>query len=227
MNGSTRRKLEMGTRALEFSEAHPDESDGYRAALADLKQQVARAAQLADQQRDGTIEVRAATARKRDLHRNMRRRMLVHVTRAGRRAAREIPELGPKFTMPEDGIPYLAFLTIARTMATAARQHQELLVKHGLVERVLKSLEDAIAQFEQAVAQGSEGRRLHIGARANLDVVASDIVEIVSVIDGVNRVRFAGGPDLLAGWRSASNVLPSPQVAKSPEKPAGEVKPAA
>ena len=53
MNAKTRRKIEMGTRALDFSRAHPDASPGYAAALASLEQRLARADQLAAQQRDG------------------------------------------------------------------------------------------------------------------------------------------------------------------------------
>jgi len=40
-----------------------------------------------------------------------------------------------------------------------------------------------------------------------LDVVGSEAVEIVRVMDGHNRVRFAGDPDLMAAWKSASNVI--------------------
>ena len=56
-------------------------------------------------------------------------------------------------------------------------------------------------------SRGAEGRRIHIAAAVELDVVAGDAVQIVRVMDGHNRVRFAGDPDLLAAWRSASNVI--------------------
>ena len=51
MKATTRSKLEMGSRALEFSRAHPNGSSGYAASLADLEQQLSRAEQLATQQR--------------------------------------------------------------------------------------------------------------------------------------------------------------------------------
>jgi hypothetical protein len=57
------------------------------------------------------------------------------------------------------------------------------------------------------VAQGAEGRRIHVGAAVEFDVVGGEAVEIVTVIDGLNRVRFAGDPDLMAAWKSASNVV--------------------
>ena len=46
MDEGTRRKLEMGKRALEFARAHPDSSPQYVAAVARLEALLARADQL-------------------------------------------------------------------------------------------------------------------------------------------------------------------------------------
>jgi hypothetical protein len=221
----------MGARALEFSRAHPNESSGYAASLAELEQQLARSRELATQQRQGVVEVRAATARKRELRRSIRQRQLMHVARAARRAAREIPDLTQRFALPPESIPYLTFSTMARNIAQEAQQHKELLVKYGLVEEVLNSLIESLDHFDRAVAQGTEGRRMHIAAGVELDVVGDEVVDIVQVIDGSNRFRFASDPDLFAAWRSASNVIGPAKPAKSttPETPpsGGEIKPAA
>jgi hypothetical protein len=62
-------------------------------------------------------------------------------------------------------------------------------------------------------------------------VTSGDAVQIVRVLDGHNRVRLAGDPDLLAAWRSASNVIGPSRSAAKPETEAppseGAVKPAA
>ena len=112
-------------------------------------------------------------------------------------------------------------------MVAEAQRQKELLVKHGLVERVLDGLRNRFRNSMQVVEQGAEGRRVHVGARADLDVVADEVVQIVRVIDGLNRFRFARDPELLAAWKSASNVTDSP---RQPEKtpPSGDqIKPAA
>jgi hypothetical protein len=224
MNARTRRKLEMGARALEFSRAHPDDSPGYTAALAQLAEQLARSEQLAGQQQQGVAEVRAASARKRDLRRSIRQRQLVHVARAAQRAAREVPELAQKFALRREPIPYLTFRTLATTIVAEAQKQKELLVKHGLVERVLDSLTEELKEFDQVMGEGAEGRRMHI--------VADEVVEIVRVLDGLNRFRFADDPDLLAAWRAASNVIGPPKAAEkttAPDAPpsGGATKPAA
>jgi hypothetical protein len=232
MNKRTRSQLEMAARALEFCQAHPDTSKGYIAAVAELADLLARSQQLTDLHRQGVAEVRAATERKRDLRRSIRQGQLVHVARAAQRAAREVPELAQKFALAPHSVPYLAFRSLARTVAAEAEERKELLVKHGLVDRVLESLTEGLRQFDQAVARGAEGRRIHIGAAVELDVVSGEAVEIVKVVDGFNRVQLAGDPDLLAAWRSASNVIGPSHPAAKPEGSGappseGAVKPAA
>ena len=234
MNARTRRKIEMATGALEFSRAHPDPSPGYTAALATLEERVTRAEQLAAQQREGIIEARAATARKRDLRQTLKQAHLVHLARVAAVAAREVPELPQKFVLTRATNAYLAFRTAARGMQAEALGRKEVLVKHGLAESVLESLAQALDQFDAAVEQGSEGRRAHVGASAELDAVADEIVQIVKVMDGLNHVRFAADAEQLAAWASASNVIgpfrpaTKPAPKELPAPPAGgEVRPAA
>ena len=237
MNARTRSRLEMARRALEFAQAHPDTSNGYTAAVQELAELLARSEQLADLHRQGIAEVRAATQRKANLRRSIRQGQLVHVAMAAQRAAKEEPELTQKFALARQPIPYLAFRSLARTVAAEAEGRKEILVKHGLVDSVLVSLTESLGQFDQALGRGAEGRRIHVAAAVELDVVAGDAVQIVRVMDGHNRVRFAGNPDLLAAWRSASNVIgPArsggqgdrrPNTPSQTPPPEGAVKPAA
>jgi hypothetical protein len=65
----------------------------------------------------------------------------------------------------------------------------------------------------------------HIGAAADLQAIAGDVVQIVRLFDGLNRFRFAAEPDLLAAWTAASNVIGPPKRGGPAE--AGQIKPAA
>jgi hypothetical protein len=227
MNAKARRKVEMGSRVLNFSRAHPDASPGYAAALSRLEDRLTRAELLATQQREGIFEVRAATAQKRDLRRTMRRTQLMHLASVAEVAAKEMPQLAQKFVVAPEGTAYLAFRTAARSLVAEAQNQKELLVKHGLVDAVLESLVGALDQFDQAVEQGTEGRRAHVGASAELDAVADEIVQIVKVMDGLNRFRFAEDSESLAAWESSSNTFGPPR-STGLKPPAGvEIKPAA
>ncbi len=235
MNAKNRRRIEMGTRALNFSRAHQDGSPGYLAAVSRLEERLARAEQLATQQRDGILEVRSSTAQKRDLRRLMTRSQLNHLARVAEIGAKELPELEQKFALAPSKSPYLAFRTAARGMAAEAQARKELLVKHGLADTALDSLVSALDEFDRAIQRGTDGRREHVGASAELESVGDEVVQIVRVMDGLNRFRFANDAEALAAWESASNTLgpmrsssikPAPEPSPPPAS-GGEIKPAA
>jgi hypothetical protein len=219
----------MGTRALEFSRAHPDSEPGTADVVARLEQLIARANQAAAAQRDGIIQVSAARLRKEEL----RRAMLVsiaHLAEVGRAAAREEHELGKAFRFRPDASTYFAFRTAARSMAAAAQEHRETLLKYGLSQSVLDELVRQLDQLDEAVVLGYEGRGAHIGATRELRAVSTEIFRTVRVMNGRNRQRFADDGQLLGAWISASTVVGKPQPEKESEEETpggGEVRPAA
>jgi hypothetical protein len=217
MDARTRRKLEAGRRSLGHSRAHPDGSAGYIAALHRLEERLARADALAGQQLNGIRAVRSATARKRELRRQIESTHIPHLITVGRIAAREVPELAGKFTTPATDGSYVAFRTAARTLAAEAVNAKDVLIGYGLVESVLDGLNAALARFDQAVEEGTEGRRAHVGASAELRVLADEIVELIKAIGAVNRLRFANDAEVLAAWESASSVV---TVNPAPRPPA-------
>ncbi len=168
MNADSRRKIEMGMRALEFSQAHPDTEPGMVTAVARLEQLLARATETATAQRDGLVHVHAASARKEELRRQMRGVPIAHLAEVGRAAAREEHELGKTFTFKPGASTFLAFRTAARSMASAAQTHREVLTKYGLAQSVLDEFVQTLDQFDAAMALGNDGRTAHVGATREL-----------------------------------------------------------
>ena len=239
MDAKTRRTLEMATRALNFSEAHPDPNPGYAAALSRLQASLVRGEQLAVQQRDGFSEVRAATAQKRELRRKMRRTHLRHISTVAEAAERERPGLAEKFVLAPEAAPYMAFRAAAQGFASQVQTEKELLAKHGLLDPILENFTQSLQDFDRAVQRGTEGRRAHVGATAELDSIVDEVIQIVRYMDGLNRFRFTGDPESLAGWQSNSNIVGPARAAGQadgrtagpttppPPAPSGEIKPAA
>jgi hypothetical protein len=226
----TSKRLDMGSRVLEFARQHPDTSPAFTAAVARLQERLARAKQLDVQQHDGRTTVHLATARKAELRRLIRRTHLHHLRSVAEVASVDEPDLVEKFSFPRHPRTYRGFLTAASGMAAEARSRKELLLKHGLAEEVLTGLEVALEQFEVAAEQGAAGRLAHVTAKAELDHVAEEVDQIVDVMSGLVRVRFATQPQVLAAWESASNVVAAPRPEEKPESgtaPAGDVRPAA
>jgi hypothetical protein len=232
MNRRTESRLNMAKRALEFSQAHPSDSPGYANAVKQLGDQLTRATQLAEEQRRGIAEVRAATIQKDRIRRSLRRSDLVHLAGVAQRAAVEDPELAQKFDLPRMPARGLAFRAATRTMIELAEQRKELLSKYGLVDEVLQHARKSIDELDALVEHSAEGRRVHIGASASLELVADEAVRLVRILDGFNRVRLGNDPNLLAGWIAAANIIGPPRAggeATSPESPTGpgQIKPAA
>ena len=231
MRTRSRKQLEMGRRAFEFSRAYPDENPGYETALNRLGELLNRADILTDQQRNGFLEVGMATRRKNDLRRAIKQGHLKHLFRIARLAEKELPGLSARFRIALVGGTLLGFRAAARGMLAEATTRKELLMRHGLSVTVLDGLSAALDQFDEAVKQGVNGRRAHTGASADLASVGVEIVGIVSAMDGLNRVRFAGDDELLPAWERASSVYATPTVKEEetvpqPDAGSGEVPPA-
>jgi len=221
----------MGRRALEFTRAHPDSEPGSDVLVARLDQLVARGNEVAAAQRDGIIQVRSASARKQELRREMLAVGIAHLAEVGRAAAKEDHELGQMFQFRPTADSLLAFRTAARSMAAAAQEHRDVLLKYSLSQSVLDEFLQKLDEFDAAIALGNEGRTAHIGATREIGSVAREIVRVVRLMDGRSRQRFAGQEQLLGSWISASTVLGTPaRPGTEPEggTPAGgEVRPAA
>jgi hypothetical protein len=210
METKTRRRIEMGTRALEFSRAHRDPSPGYAAALARLEDRLARVDDLAAEQRDGTLAARAATERKDELRKEMQAPLIPHLVEAGKSAAREVPELAQKLVFRAASGSNMAFLTAAYGMVKLVEEHREVLERHGLAMTAFETLKEELVQFEAAMEQFAIGRQRHVGASAQLRALASEVVQVVRVLHGLNRYRFRHDPGTLAAWTNARHVAAGP-----------------
>jgi hypothetical protein len=237
MDAKSRRKLGMGENAAGFSRTHPDESPGYQAVLSGVEERLARAKVVAADQRSGLLGVHANATRKRELRRTMREAHLAHIAQVAKAARGEAPEVTQKFRFRPGTSTHAAFQTTARAFLTEAETHRELLVRHGLVESVLMELRQSLDQFDAAMVSGAEAKAAHVRASAELRLLANEVVQGVRVLDGFNRVRFRGSPEVLAAWRSVTSTMePSRGGKTEPQgglgsggapQDGGEVRPAA
>jgi len=102
----------------------------------------------------------------------------------------------------------------------------------GLAATRLDDLSAASDQFDASVADTRSGTLDHVVARAELEELSDEVMQLVGMLDGINRYRFERDPQLLVAWKMAKHVVSAPQVeptpAPAPVQPAaGEEKPAA
>jgi len=220
MERRTRSSITMGTSVKTFSVAHPMESSGYQAAVAGLDGSLKEAGTLEDQQREGIITERRGIAVRRAVIDRVWQVPLPHLRAAARRAEREQPDLARSFRLKPTKNTIAARRAAAGSMLDAAQANKEVLVRYGLDDSVVNDLVQALAEFDAANEQCIAGRGAHVGATARLQGVGQEIVELVRVIDGLNRVRFRNDAALLAEWVSMSTLRAEPKGG-SAEAPGG------
>jgi hypothetical protein len=233
MDSRSRRYLEMGASAEEFCAAHPDSEAGPSLLASKLTQLVERGRGFAATQREGLIDVAAATTEKRAIRRALMAGPITHLARVGQMAAVDDHELAKSFHFRPSSNTYLGFRTAAGAMAAAAHTNKELLMKHGLSESVLDLFVQLLDKFDAAVRLGTTGRAAHTAATKQLDAVTFQIGRTVRAMDARNRLRFQNDGQLLQEWINRSTVKRdpvrvSPVEDTPPPPPAGsDVRPAA
>ena len=93
--------------------------------------------------------------------------------------------------------------------------------------------------FEASITATNTSREDHITARSSLDRGGEELLQLVDMMDGINRYRFRNEPQLRTAWNAAKHVvsgsvskdgpLATPPTSATPSSGTGqaEAKPAA
>lgn len=233
MNITVRGKLEMATRVRTFSRAHPSTEPTYTTVLGRLEERLTEAEAIATTHHEGQVAAHAARLHRKELRRIVHFQLLKYLVAVGSVAGKSRGELAAQFRLPSVSANNQAFLTAVKALAAAADQQRDVLVAGGMAPALLEELQQRLAEFETASEEARAKRLSHIGARADLDKIAGELMDEVRVLDGINRWRFAKDPEVMAEWDAARHLPPSrpaepPVNAKEVTTPdAGRVAPAA
>jgi hypothetical protein len=235
MNAQVRRKLEMATRVREFSRAHVSPDPSYGIVLSRLEDRLTRAEAIAARQHTGMQASRGATAHRKELRRILHHQLLRYLVSVGQAAIKDSAEVAERFKLPVLHSTNAAFLTSAKSLIAAAESERERLLAEGMSATLLEDLSKMVTEFEAASESTRTARRDHIGARAELETVTENLLELVRVLDGINRYRYGKDPELMIEWNAARTVpvqkkgTPTPPpVGEGPgSAPPGSVAPAA
>lgn len=231
MNRQIRRRKEMAVRVRDFSHAHPSADPSFVSILGRLEEAISRTVALEGQQTGGFLSKHSSTVRRRDVRRRLREGLLRHLVTIAEDASAEQPQLLEMFRLPPQSASHGAFQNLSRKLLEQGVAQKELLVKHGLSDKLLDDLTAAVADLDASLAETNGGLNNHVLAGAELRRVSDEIMQLVAMMDGVNRYRFEREPQLMVAWESAKHVVTGPLTAeeKGSAEPgtAGEVKPAA
>jgi len=212
-----RRKLEMATRVRTFSRAHPSTEPTYTTVLGRLEERLTEAEAIATTHHEARVAAHAARLHRKELRRIVHFQLLKYLVAVGSVVgkARGEPAGGAQFRLPSVSANNQAFLTAVKALAAAAEQQRDVLVAGGMAPALLEELQQKLAEFETASEEARAKRLSHIGARADLEKIAGELMDQVRVLDGINRWRFAKDPEVMAEWDAARH-LPPPRPAEQP-----------
>ena len=206
MQSSIRRKLEMAARVRDFSRAHPLSDPSHAAVATRFEERLTRAQSLAVQEQGGRLDAAAASRHRKEVRRGVQQELMRYLTRLGTVAGRDHPDLVGRFRSPQSNGSNAAFLAQAWDMLNLAKTNRDLLGSYGLGGGQLDELASGLNQFEAAAEKANAGRRDHVGDRAELLNLGNELMDLVGLLDVLNRTRFRAEAELLAAWESARNV---------------------
>ena len=207
MNTKVRRKLEMAVRVREFTRAHAATEPGFAPALTALEDLVTRAEAIVARQHQGRVAARGARARRQELRHILHSQLVHYLVAVGSVAGKDQADLVAQFQLPPTNVTNTVFLTAVKSLLAAGEGQRELLAKAGMAPALLDDLGKMVADFETESEAALTARRDHIGARADLEVITTELMEQVKVLDGLTRYRFGQDPEVMAEWRAAKQLL--------------------
>ena len=206
MRGEIRRKLEMAARVREFLVAHAGAESDYAPVLERLHEGLKHAQAIALRQNEGLVNARAARAKRKALREDLHFRLIPYLVAVGSVVAKERIELRARFRLPDINATNSGFLTSVKVLVAAAEEQKEVLLKEGMAESLLDDLHRTVGEFEAAIEATNTGRRDHIGARAELEVITAELLDQIKVADGITRYRFGMAPEIMAMWKAVRRV---------------------
>ena len=239
MNTKVRRKLDMVARAREFVRAHVTTDPTFGSVLTRLEELFGRAESIIGRQIEGRSAARGARARRLVLRSTLHAQLVHYLVAIAAVATKDQADVAARFHLPATNTTNAAFLAAVRALLVAGEGQHDLLVKAGMSPTLLDELTKMVADFETASEAARTARRDHIGARIDLDLITTEMVEQVNLLDGIVRYRFGNDAEVMGEWKAARIILgqrrngdvpvsqPTPQPTPDPNTPAGEVKNAA
>ena len=206
MKGAPRRQISMARRAFNFATAHPVADGGFTTVLAGLKADIESADSLGMLQSAGPQRQHAAVNQRFALKQSIRSLQLSRLGRVAKLGSISHPELKNQFPLPDAQGPNRTFLLQAQVMLNNAIAQQDLLKTLGLGDTFIDDLTKSLNDFETATEDAHAGRADHIGASAQVDVIAARCVADVDVLDTYMRSSYAADLQTLTAWSAAKNI---------------------
>jgi hypothetical protein len=110
---------------------------------------------------------------------------------------------------------YQALLAAARSLLEQVATVKTAIVSYGAAADFDETIQDLIAEVEEATGRKSSGRSEQSGGTAGMAAKAKEGVALVKRLDAVMTFLLRNDPSLKAAWKSTSRIERDPVSAKS------------
>lgn len=207
-----RPKIIGARQVLAFQDSYPDLSDAAVALVERLRELLSWLSALVTEQ-----EVHQEGAREAMQERNRAERLLrglvAQVALMFRVLAKQEGVVPPATVSVRDRGARAFVRGVERAIAAAA-EHQERLLHYGMPAGLLFELDERFAQYAGAEALREWRLTEALKASAAMEEAGEEVSLVIFNLDALNRIRFAGYPELLAAWRAAR--YPTAAVSRPP-----------
>jgi hypothetical protein len=197
----------MADRVRQFCEAYPSTDATYAPMVARLAERIDRMEALLGQELEGVLHAHSSVVRRKALRRRLQQELLRHLVTVARVAVSKDQGVAQLCDLPPAHLTNEALRVFARQKLEQGQARADLLARYGLAEKLLEDLAAAVDEFDETLAESNEGRRNHVGARAELKAVSDELMQLVEMLDGLNRYRFSETPEFRVAWESARRVV--------------------
>lgn len=218
--------VNTAVKVRDFLLAHPFGTSAGDQFAARFVEKVNRAVALFTQQEAGESAAETSTENRKALRKQILAVPARHLTKISRAVAAAHPEISASHRLTALHRSQPQFVAKVEVMLQEARANLPLYVEHGLSEESLQELEQLVKAFQESIGQSNAARRLHTGARKELEELVPELMQMLAQLDGMMLYRLRNQPELQGAWDSARNVAwPASQAAV--EAPTKKAEPAA
>lgn len=199
MDRNLMKKLEMAARVQEFVRAHPFSDRNQAAVGRRLEQRLAEAHSLF-LKLHGQRVASSAEAQHRQALRAGLASVMRTVAKIGQLSLGDDARLASRFHTGWRASSNAAFVAEAGSLLEIANEHQDVLIRSGLLRSQLAAFTTGLAEYRKVMAAAPViAREIDDTGRA-LRAAVADLDKIVRMLDVFHRALFADDADVLASW---------------------------
>lgn len=206
MNRKLMKRVEMAAGIVEFQRNNPLTDRSQVAIATQFAKKAEEAEGLGRAAQKEMQAARAAGREAKELRRSLEAHLLPSLSSIAAVALRGDVQAAGRFAALPANTSRAVFVSEVASVLDAAREHQEVLARHGFTKGQLSELNARLQQLQRATTAGKTAQQRHREIGAKLGKGLGELNDLLRLLDAFQRVRLERDPELLQVWNSLRSV---------------------